>query len=117
MPNSLTLLADIGVDLTPADPDLGRLLAIVEQVEREARRMRLEIWGYPTWRDGGHTDGCGMIIIAAHVACQEGRDIHQFVADYGRGVVCKAMLLLAGLDPDRPDVVDVYLPPLPDYHQ
>lgn len=116
MPNSLTLLAGIGIDLAPPTAETERLLAIVEQVEREARCMRLEIWGYP-WRDGGHTDGRGLTIIAAYIARQEGKEILPFVEAYCQGVRLKAKFLLAGLAPDRPDVVDVYLPPLPDYPQ
>lgn len=115
MPTSLELLADLGIDLAPPAPEAERLLAIVQQVEQEARRMRLEVEGYPTWRDRGHTDGRGMTVIAAHIARREGKEIRPFVAAYCQGVKLKATLLLAGLDSDLPDVVEVYIPPLPDY--
>lgn len=116
MPTSLELLADIGIDLAPPSAEAERLLTIVEQVEREARRMQLDIWGYPAWRDRGHTDGRGMTVIAAHIARREGKEILPYVEAYCQGVRLKAQLLLAGLDYDRPDVVEVYLPPPPDYH-
>lgn len=116
MPTSLELLAEIGIDLAPPSAEAERLLAIVEQVEREARRMRLDVEGYPAWRDGGHTDGRGLTVIAAQIARREGKEILPFVEAYCQGVRLKGKSLLAGLDADRPDVVEVYLPPPPDYH-
>lgn len=115
MPTSLELLADLGIDLALPSAETERLLAIVQQVEREARRLRLDVEGYPAWRDRGHTDGRGLTVIAAQIARREGKEIRPFVEAYCQGVRLKGKLLLAGLDSDLPDVVEVYIPPLPDY--
>jgi hypothetical protein len=117
MANSLELLGGIGIEVAPARREPARLLTIVEQVEREARRMRLDIVGYPFWRDQGHTDARGMTIIAAHIARREGRDILPFVTDYVIGIELQALHLLAGLDITRPDVMDIFRPLLPDDEQ